>query len=72
MSTAELSLAGEFPPAHREDWLKLGRNPIRVFRIEAKLFDRFRAVFFVSPLGELLRVELPDDVVLMNDALINL
>src|SRR5947209_7434424 len=23
MSTAELSLAGEFPPAHREDWLKL-------------------------------------------------
>jgi len=56
----------------RDDWLKLGRNPIRVFRIEAKLFDRFRAVFFVSPLGELLRVELPDDVVLMNDALINL
>jgi hypothetical protein len=29
-------------------------------------------VFFVSPVGELLRVELPDDVVLMNEALINL
>lgn len=56
----------------RNDWLKLGRNPIRVYRIEAKLFDRFRAVFFVSPIGELLRVELPDDVVLMNEALISL
>ena len=56
----------------RNDWLKLGRNPIRVYRIEAKLSDRFRAVFFVSPVGELLRVELPDDVVLMNEALINL
>ena len=56
----------------RNDWLKLGRNPIRVYRIEARLSDRFRAVFFVSPVGELLRVELPDDVVLMNEALINL
>jgi len=56
----------------RNDWLKLGRNPIRVYRIEARLSDRFRAVFFVSPVGELLRVELPDEVVLMNEALINL
>lgn len=56
----------------RNDWLKLGRNPIRVYRIETKLLERFRAVFFVSPIGELLRVELPDDVVLMNEALINL
>ena len=56
----------------RNDWLKLGRNPIRVYRIEAKLFERFRAVFFVSPIGELLRVELPDEIVLMNEALINL
>ncbi len=56
----------------RNDWLKVGRTPIRVYRIEAKLFDRFRAVFFVSPVGEILRVELPDDVVLMNEALMSL
>ena len=56
----------------RNDWLKLGRNPIRVYRIEARLFDRFRAVFFLSPVGELLRVELPDEIVLMNEALISL
>ena len=56
----------------RNDWLKIGRTPIRVYRIEAKLFDRFRATFFVSPVGEILRVELPDDVVLMNEALMSL
>ena len=56
----------------RNDWLKLGRNPIRVYRIEARLFDRLRAIFFVSPVGELLRVELPGEVVLMNEALISL
>jgi len=67
-SNLSLGLAWEA----RNDWLKLGRNPIRVYRIEAKLFDRFRAVFFVSPIGELLRVELPDEIVLMNEALISL
>ncbi len=56
----------------RHDWIKVGRTPIRVYRIEARLFDRFRATFFVSPVGEILRVELPDDVVLMNEALISL
>lgn len=56
----------------RNDWLKVGRTPIRVYRTEAKLFDRFRAVLFVSPVGEILRVELPDDVVLMNEALMSL
>ncbi|MEY2407733.1 MAG: hypothetical protein QOF48_403 [Verrucomicrobiota bacterium] len=54
------------------DGLKVGRIPIRVYRIEAKIFDRFRAVFFVSPVGEILRVELPDDVVLMNEAVMSL
>ena len=67
-SNLSLGLAWEA----RNDWLKLGRNPIRVYRIEAKLFDRFHAVFFVSPIGELLRVELPDEIVLMNEELINL
>ena len=56
----------------RNDWLKVGRTPIRVYRIEAKLFDRFRAAFFVSPVGEILRVELPDDIVLMNEAVMSL
>jgi len=56
----------------RNDWLKVGRNPVRVYRLEARLFDLYRATLFVSPVGEILRVELPDEIVLLNDALINL
>jgi len=54
------------------DRLKIGHNLVRVFRLEARLFERYKAVLFVSPVGELLRVELPDDIILANDALLNL
>ena len=56
----------------RNDWLKVGRNPVRVYRLEARLFDLYRATLFVSPVGEILRVELPDEIVLVNDALVTL
>lgn len=56
----------------RHDTLTVGRNPIRVYRVEARLLDRFKASFVVSPVGELLRVELPNDVVLVNEALLTL
>ena len=56
----------------RNDRLKVGNNFIRVYRLEASLFDRYKAVLFVSPVGEILRVELPDEIVMTNDALTNL
>ncbi|MFM1767782.1 MAG: hypothetical protein RJA22_311 [Verrucomicrobiota bacterium] len=56
----------------RHDTLRVGRNPVRVYRVEARLFDRFKAAFVVSPVGEILRVELPNDIVLLNEALLNL
>lgn len=55
----------------RNDWLRVGSNPVRVYRLEAQLFDRYRAALFVSPVGEILRVELPDEIVLMNEGLMN-
>jgi len=55
-----------------QNTLKVGRNSVRVYRLEARLFDRFKAVLFVSPVGELLRVELPNDILLINEALISL
>ena len=56
----------------RSDWLTVGRNRIRVYRLEARLFDRFKAVLIVSPVGEILRLELPDQIILNNEALNNL
>ena len=53
----------------RNDWLQLGHSRMRVFRLEARLLDRFKAVIFVSLVGEILRLELPDEIVLMSDAL---
>jgi len=55
----------------RHDKLVFGRTELRVYRLEARLLGRYRAVLVVSPVGEILRVELPDDLVMINDALIN-
>lgn len=56
----------------RHDRLKVGSNFIRVYRLEARLLQSLRAVVFVSPVGEILRLELPDEIVLTNDALTTL
>ena len=52
--------------------MTLGRSRARVYRIEAQLFDRYRASIIVSRVGEILRVELPGNVILANEALANL
>jgi hypothetical protein len=68
VSNATLSLKWEA----RNDRLQIGNNSVRVFRLEARLFERVKAALFVSPVGEILRLELPGDVVMVNDALTNL
>jgi hypothetical protein len=55
----------------RMDRLPIGRASIRVYRLEARLFDRYKAVLLISPVGEILRVELPDDIVLTNEGMSN-
>ena len=54
------------------DWLNFGRNKLRVYRLQARVLDQYQITVFVSPVGEILRVELPDELVLLNDALVNL
>ncbi len=56
----------------RYDRLKAGGDWMRVIRLQARLLDRFQIVVFVSPVGEILKVELPDQITLSNDALSNL
>ena len=51
------------------DSLKLGRNAVRAYRLHARLLGRHEAALYVSPVGEILRVELPQRIVLLNDAL---
>ena len=53
----------------RHESIKLGHSAIRVYRLQARLLERFAIVVFVSRVGEILRVELPDGIVLANDQL---
>ena len=52
----------------RHDWIQFGHSRDRVYRVEAKLFDRFRIYIFVNRAGEVMWVHLPDEYVLANDA----
>ena len=54
------------------DWLAIGHSKVRVYRLQARLFDRYQAVIIVSRVGEILRVELPNELVFINDALTSL
>jgi hypothetical protein len=53
----------------RHESIKLGHSSVRVYRLQARLLDRFAIVVFISTAGEILRVELPDGIVLTNDQL---
>jgi hypothetical protein len=53
------------------DSMHVRHASVRAYRLSTRLLDRYRIVIFVSRVGEILRVELPDDVVLTNDLLFN-
>jgi len=52
-----------------QDRLTVGNARIRGYRLRARLFDRYQLMLFVSSVGEILRVELPGEVVLRNEAI---
>lgn len=56
----------------REDKLKVGGTFMRVYRLQTRVLDSFPVVIYISRVGEILRIELPDEIVLANDVLLNL
>jgi hypothetical protein len=55
----------------RYDMMKIGREQVRVYRLETRILDKYEVKIFVSRAGEILRVELPGEVVLMLEQLGN-
>ncbi len=53
----------------RSDWFYLGSARVRVFRVSARLLDRYEVRLVLSRVGEILRLELPSQITLVNDAL---
>jgi hypothetical protein len=66
------SLAGGVTCEARNGWIKIGRASVRAYQLEVHLIERYRAAVFVSRAGEILRVELPDELALVNEQLTNL
>jgi hypothetical protein len=68
LSAAALGLHWEA----RNDSIIVGRNRVRAYRLQTKLLDRYRIALFVSPVGEILRAELSENIVLVNHHLAGL
>lgn len=51
----------------RSDWMPIGRTRLRVHRTTARLPGRLEATVFTSRAGELLKVQLPDRLQLVNE-----
>src|SRR5581483_115910 len=56
----------------RNDWVTIAHTSVRAYRLQAPLLDRYRVVVMVSRVGEILRVELPDDLAFVNEQLSSL
>jgi hypothetical protein len=54
----------------RSDWMQIGRSRVRVYRLSARLPGRLEATAFISRAGELLKIQLPDRLQLINDAIV--
>ncbi len=65
---------GSLTPAWRAqtDWLKVSGARARAYRVEAPLGARPGIVIVINRVGELMRVELPGGLSLVNDLLLNL
>ncbi len=53
----------------RQDTVTIAHSAIRAYRLSTRLLGKFDFVIFASRVGEILRVELPDEIVLVNDQL---
>jgi hypothetical protein len=52
-----------------EDTLRIGHTSVQVYRLHTRLLDRFDLNLAVSRAGEILRGQLPNDILLQNDRL---
>lgn len=51
------------------DRMHLGNARIRAYRLQATLLERFQIKVLISHVGEILRIELPDNIRFVNEAL---
>jgi hypothetical protein len=52
----------------RQDGFQLGQTKVRAYRLSARLLEKFQVAVYLSRVGEVLRIELPDGIIAVNDA----
>lgn len=50
-----------------QDWARIAHARTRVYRVRARLFEGHEIAVLLSRVGEILKVELPGDIVLLNE-----
>jgi hypothetical protein len=55
-----------------QDWMKVGRSRVRIYKVTGRFGGSLEAVAYVSRAGEILKVQLPDNLQLVSDALAGL
>ena len=63
-------VAGRLHWEARNERLIMGNARVRVYRLKLKLFDGYEGTVLVSPIGEILRVDLPDGIALIHEDLV--
>jgi hypothetical protein len=48
----------------------MGNARVRVYRLQLRLIDGYEATVLVSPIGEILRVDLPDEISFIHEELV--
>ena len=63
-------LAGRLHWEARHERLLMGNARVRVYRLRLRLMDGYEATVLISPIGEILRVDLPDEITLIHEDLV--
>lgn len=53
----------------RYEWLQIGRNRVRIYRLTARLLGAYEVSVMVSRVGEILKAEFPGNLKLVNETL---
>lgn len=52
-----------------QDWMRIGHSRVRVYRVQARILDRYQVSVYVSRVGEILKVEVPNELLMLNEAI---
>lgn len=66
-SPGQTGLSINLPWEARSDWITIAHARVKAYRLTARLLDRYKISVLVSRVGEIIRVDLPGDVILVND-----